>query len=275
MISFPNCKINLGLRILNKRADGFHNIVSLFYPVNWCDALEMMVAPAFNFETAGGTIQGAPYDNICVKAFQLLQTRHGIPTVNMMLLKNIPAGAGLGGGSADGAFALKMLNELFELQLPDNVLLEYAGQLGSDCPFFLKNTPVLVTGKGELLQEVALNLSGYYLMMVFPGETINTGWAFGEFDKQQGHRQMQRESLDFVSQLKKPVAEWQQIFVNDFEPVVYAYYPHIGNIKSLLYASGARYASLSGSGSTVYGIFENEPPLVSFPENYRVHITQL
>ena len=163
MLSFPNCKINLGLRILDKREDGYHNLVSVFYPVKWCDALEIIVADDFSFVSEGLKVDGMAEHNLCVKAYRLFQKEFSLPPVKMMLLKNIPMGAGLGGGSADGAFTLKMLNELFKLELSTDQLKSYALQLGSDCPFFIENKPMLVTGKGELMENAAVDLSEYFI----------------------------------------------------------------------------------------------------------------
>lgn len=255
MIAFPNCKINLGLKILNRREDGYHNLISVFYPVQWCDALEFLEAATFSFESAGLKIEGDAEDNLCVKAYRLLQKRHPLPTVKIVLLKNIPMGAGLGGGSADGAFMLKMMNEYFELKLSDKILKAYALELGSDCPFFIENKPKLVTGKGELLEPIDVDLSAFHAIIVYPEIPINTAWAFREYAKVPTN--IDADALDnFVEQFKLPIFKWKDFLVNDFEQVVVKQYPEIVTIKKQLYDAGALYASMSGSGAAVFGIFK-------------------
>lgn len=275
MISFPNCKINLGLRIGNRRADGYHNLISVFYPVQWCDALEMVGAEQFEFMSEGIHVEGLAEDNICVKAYQLLQKIYALPPVKMMLLKNIPAGAGLGGGSADGAFTLKMLNDFFELHIADAELKQLALQLGSDCPFFIENKPLLVTGKGEQLKPIDVSLAGYYLLIVYPSVNINTAWAFQEYTSVAKTVSGDVESAEFVSQVLQPPEQWRQFLVNDFETVVAGKYPQIDQIKKQLYKAGALYASMSGSGSAVYGIFSQPPPPVHEFDNYSIHRVKL
>lgn len=275
MISFPNCKINLGLRIGNRRADGYHNLISVFYPVQWCDALEMVSADQFEFLSEGIHIDGHGEDNICVKAYQLMQKIYAFPPVKMMLLKNIPTGAGLGGGSADGAFTLKMLNDFFALQIEDVELKQLALQLGSDCPYFIQNKPLLVTGKGERLEPIDISLAGYYLMIVYPAVSINTAWAFHEYATAANTVSGDDKSAAFISQILQPPEQWQQFLVNDFEAVIAGKYPQIDQIKKLLYKAGALYASMSGSGSAVYGIFSHYPPPVRNFDTYRIHKVKL
>lgn len=258
MISFPNCKINLGLRILHQRNDGYHNLISVFYPVQWCDALEFVEADAFSFEMEGLKIEGASENNFCVKAYRLLQKKYSVPPVKMMLLKNIPMGAGLGGGSSDAAFTLKMLNEYFDLKLSFSELKAYALQLGSDCPFFIENKPSLATGRGDELEQVKLDLSGLQVLIVYPDVEVNTAWAYHEHSKNINHKSDQNSIINFREQISNPVSTWKEFLVNDFEQVVVNRHPEIGMIKKQLYEAGAIYASMSGSGSAIYGIFNKE-----------------
>ncbi|MGB3076729.1 MAG: 4-(cytidine 5'-diphospho)-2-C-methyl-D-erythritol kinase [Chitinophagales bacterium] len=275
MISFPTCKINIGLRILNQREDGYHNLVSVFYPVQWCDALEIVRSNEFGFQTEGIMINGSNADNICVKAYNLLQQLYELPPVKMVLLKNIPIGAGLGGGSSDGAFTLKMLNEFFELHITNGELKAYALQLGSDCPFFIENKPMFVTGKGEQLAPVEINLSGYCIVILYPEIAVNTAWAFQEYSKANNSNSAEDDANNFTIQLQQPVSSWKDIIVNDFEAIVIRQHPEIEALKKQLYASGALYASMSGSGSAVYGIFQEKPEQLSFIGNNRSYIGTL
>lgn len=269
MIVFPTCKINLGLHILQKRNDGFHDLETIFYPVPLQDALEVIHHPLpvtdIEFSGSGLQVAGAFSDNICVKAYHLLKKDFPLlPPIKMHLHKAIPMGAGLGGGSADGAFVLLLLNKKFQLGLSEDRLMAYALQLGSDCPFFIKNTPCYATGRGEVLQTVPLNLSAYKLVVVNPGIHVNTGWAFSQITPSGN-----RTSLLEIIQL--PVESWNGRLVNDFEEPVCRQFPAVGNIKELLYQQGAVYASMTGSGSTVFGLFPKESsPAFSFPEHYFV-----
>jgi 4-diphosphocytidyl-2-C-methyl-D-erythritol kinase len=268
VILFPNCKINLGLHITQKRPDGFHNLQTFFYPVPITDALEIIVqenreAP-FQFTLSGPPID-AVSDNICVKAYHLLkQDFKELPAVKMHLHKAVPVGAGLGGGSADGAFTLLLLNKKFNLQLSEQQLLDYALQLGSDCPFFIKNVPCFATGRGEILEPMPLDLSLYKLVLVNPGLHINTGWAFSQLQPK-----APAQSLSEIIQL--PVNDWKHSLTNDFEEPIFLHYPAIQQIKKELYAAGAVYASMSGTGSTIFALFEKETqPALSFPAHYFV-----
>lgn len=266
MIVFPNCKINLGLHIISKRADGFHNLQTVFYPVPLQDALEVVVSPEnqTSLSVTGISIDSPPEENICFKAYQLLKKDFPeLPPVAIHLHKAIPAGAGLGGGSADGAFMLLLLNKKFHLQIPEDQLLRYALQLGSDCPFFIKNVPSYAGSRGEDLQQISLDLSPCKIALVNPKLHINTGWAFSQI-KPSGDRTSLQEIISL------PPVQWKENLFNDFEAPVFAAYPEIATIKQKLYEAGAVYASMSGSGSTVYGIFSQEVPELSFPEHYFV-----
>ncbi|MCF8234210.1 MAG: 4-(cytidine 5'-diphospho)-2-C-methyl-D-erythritol kinase [Bacteroidales bacterium] len=253
MIVFPNSKINIGLHILRKRTDGFHEIESLFYPVSLKDALEIIPAKdgSFDFRASGLPIPGNPSENICVKAYELVRAKYGIPPVKMHLHKAVPMQAGLGGGSADGAFSLKLLDTLFELKLGNAKLKELALQLGSDCPFFIENRPAIAGGRGELLKTLDFDLSGYHLVLIKPDLNISTAEAYA-----MARPDHNRPSLEKL--VKTPVASWKDHVQNDFEKSLFSKYPELAHIKKKLYANGAIYASMSGSGSTVYGLFEEQ-----------------
>ena len=267
MIVFPNCKINLGLHILQKRPDGFHDLETVFYPVQLLDALEIIQHPSpaaeTEFTTSGLTIDTDPAQNICFKAYQLLKKDFpDLPAVQMHLHKVIPTGAGLGGGSSDGAFTLRLLNKKFALGLQETQLSKYALQLGSDCPFFIKNKPSYGTGRGEQLQEIELDLSRYAIVLVNPGIHINTGRAFSKIVSNS-------KRTGIADLIKLPIEEWKNHLVNDFEKIVFAQHPEIESIKAKLFGHGAVYASMSGSGSTVYGLFEKNKRLpLDFPKHY-------
>ena len=251
MITFPNAKINLGLNIVSKREDGYHNIESCFYPIPWHDSLEVIEAASFAFHSYGLDIPGDSSTNLCVKAYELLKADFDIPPVEIHLLKNIPMGAGLGGGSADGAFTLKMLNELFSLGLTDLKLETYCLKLGSDCPFFIKNQPAIATGRGEHLQLIDLDLSGYYLAIHNPGIHVSTREAYaGVTPKKAG--------TSISDLINTPIQQWKVKLINDFEASIFPNHPEIEQLKNEMYNAGAIYASMTGSGSTVYGLFEKE-----------------
>ncbi|MCP9770707.1 4-(cytidine 5'-diphospho)-2-C-methyl-D-erythritol kinase [Lacihabitans sp. LS3-19] len=254
MLSFPNAKINLGLNITEKRADGYHNIESVFYPIAWCDALEMIPSENFSFASSGLGIPGNQANNLIVKAFELLKNERNVSfegNVAIHLHKVLPMGAGIGGGSADGAFALKMLNELFNLKLSVSQMQEFASRLGSDCPFFIENTPKFCFGKGTEFENVELDLKGKYLVLVNPQIHISTAEAYSGIKPQ-------KPELSTKEIIKRPIYEWKEVLKNDFEEKIIQNHPKIGQIKDKLYQLGAQYASMTGSGSTVFGIFEKE-----------------
>lgn len=271
MIVFPNCKLNLGLHILRKREDGYHDLQTIFYPLPLKDALEVVrhPAPLTNVEYSGSglPVQGDLSNNICIKAYHLLkQDFPDLPPIKMHLHKTIPMGAGLGGGSADGAFTLRLLNQKFNLGISEEVLLQYALQLGSDCPFFIRNQPSLATGRGEILEPLSPDLSGYQFVVVNPGIHVNTGWAFSQIQPL-----ADRPSLKENIQL--PVERWKEFLSNDFESPVSRLHPEISRIKAALYENGAVYAAMTGSGSTVFGLFAKEArPVFDFPAHYFVRI---
>lgn len=259
MITFPNCKINLGLWVTRRRTDGYHDIQTVMIPVPWCDVLEMV--PAAGNQTSL-TVTGMQVDspmekNLCYKAWRLMADHYGIPPVDMHLHKVIPSGAGLGGGSSDASFALKMLNSMFQLGLENEVLRSLAVQLGMDCPFFIENIPALSTGRGEYLKEVTVDLGGWYVIIVKPPVHVSTAAAFA------GIKPLFREN-SINECMALPIQQWRHILHNDFEQTVMALYPEIREIKNELYRHGAIYAALSGSGSAVFGIFQN-PVSIEFP----------
>lgn len=257
MVAFPNVKINLGLNILSKRADGYHNIASVFYPVPFQDALEILPAETFKFTSSGLNIPGNEQSNLVIKAYKLLKEEYNLPPVHIHLHKNIPMGAGLGGGSADAAFTIKSLNNIFNLALTEVDMEAYAGKLGSDCPFFIKNTPVMVRGTGTTFSPISLSLKGKYLVLICPELHVSTQEAYSQVTPQEPEKDV-HEIIENV-----PFSDWKHILKNDFEDSVFKIYPQIRQTKELLYASGAVYASMSGSGSSVYGLFEAEPTKLS------------
>lgn len=266
MLTFPNAKINLGLRILYKRPDGFHEIDSCFYPVGWQDALEIQIAVTTAFQSTGITIDGKGSDNLCMKAYQLLSQDHSLPPVTIHLHKNIPIGAGLGGGSANAAFTIDMLNEKFKLGLSSEEMQAYAAQIGSDCPFFIDNKPMMVGGRGEVLTASSLSLKGKCLLLVYPNLHISTGEAYRGIHPQQPEYSCQEI-------LSKPIGEWKSLLKNDFEDSLFPKYPQLSILKEELYEMGAIYASMTGSGSTVFGIFDEKPKAPQkWPSDYKVYI---
>jgi 4-diphosphocytidyl-2-C-methyl-D-erythritol kinase len=260
MITFPNCKINLGLWVTQRRTDGYHNIQTVMYPVPWCDILE--IVPANGTDTAltitGTPMYGLVEHNLCFSAWRLMADKYNIPPVNIHLHKVIPTGAGLGGGSSDASFTLRMLNDMFQLNLDNEILRSLAVQLGMDCPFFIENVPALSTGRGEFLKPVSLNLDGYYFVLVKPEVHVSTAAAF------LGIKPFFREnSIDAF--LASPVQDWKREVHNDFEKTVFELYPDIQEIKFAMYRKGAVYSAMSGSGSAVFGLFAENPVQIDFP----------
>ncbi len=271
MVTFPNCKINLGLNIINKRPDGYHDLETVFYPIFIQDVLEIITdqntepLQDVNYTASGLQVEGDSNLNLCVKAFRLLKKDYPqLPSIKIHLHKNIPMGAGLGGGSADGAFALKTLNQKYQLNISEEQMIQYALQLGSDCPFFIMNKPCLAKGRGEILTSIDLDLSQYQFLIVNPGIHISTAWAFTQI-------QPSRALYPIEETIFIPIGQWKSILQNDFEKPVIQQFPEIGTIIHQLYSQGAIYAALSGSGSTVFGIFPkgaiNQP---IFPKHYYI-----
>ena len=255
MVSFPPCKINLGLNVVSKRPDGYHEIITCFYPVPWTDVLEIVPARDFSFAASGMPIPGAAADNLCVRAYELLKKDFRIKPVAIHLHKLVPIGAGLGGGSADGAHTLKILNDLFQLSIPLAKLQEYAAMLGSDCVFFTGDDPMLGTGRGEILTSIDVSLKGKFLVIVKPEVHISTAEAFSGITPRSPATDL-RINLE-----TRPVSEWKELIRNDFEENIFTRFPVIDALHKKLYALGAEYASMSGSGSAVFGIFGGQVDL--------------
>jgi 4-diphosphocytidyl-2-C-methyl-D-erythritol kinase len=271
MILFPNAKINLGLHIVGRRADGFHDLETVMMPVRGlCDALEVIRSDGerCEFSASGIAIDGPADKNLCVRAWQLMRDRCGIGGVKMHLHKHIPFGAGLGGGSADAAFALRALGETFSLGLSDDRLESLAAVLGSDTAFFVRNRPALATGRGEVLTPVEIDLSGMWLLIVVPPFAVSTAEAYRHVTPA-----VPEKALAQI--LSAPAPSWRSELKNDFELSLFVRYPELVRIRETLYEAGARYASLSGSGSALYGLFAEAPETGLFPESYNVHLEKM
>jgi 4-diphosphocytidyl-2-C-methyl-D-erythritol kinase len=264
MILFPNAKINLGLQIVARRKDGYHELVSCLYPIGWQDVLEVVAGDRKGKLTLSGLeIPGADKDNLVLRAYELLRKDYDLPPVTVQLHKIIPTGAGLGGGSADAAFMLKAVNEMFQLFLDDSILEDYAGRLGSDCPFFIQNKPMLARGRGEELEELSLDLSAYQLVVVKPPVHVATAEAYAGVQPKAPERELK-------TILQQPVEAWHGLLHNDFEDSIFPKYPQLAALKEALYDAGALYASMSGSGSAVYGIFREVAAGLQFPDGHLV-----
>jgi 4-diphosphocytidyl-2-C-methyl-D-erythritol kinase len=256
MILFPPAKINLGLNILSKREDGYHEIETCMIPVPFTDILEITESESFEFLQSGLEIVGIPGSNLCEQAFWLLKDLYGISNVRIHLRKQIPMGAGLGGGSSDAAFVLKGLNELFNLKISLQELENIASQLGSDCPFFIQNKPQLARGRGEVLTEIDLVMNGKYLVLLNPGIHVGTKEAYDGVTPR-----LPKEQLEQV--LTSPIESWNLKLKNQFENHIFINHPRISALKQALLDQGAKYAAMSGSGSSVFGIFEDKPAEIS------------
>ena len=260
MIAFPFCKINLGLSILSKRMDGFHSIETCFYPVPWTDILEIIPSDEFAFTTSGISIEGDRSTNLCVRAYHLLQPDFNLPPVKIHLHKIIPMGAGLGGGSADAAFTLTLLNQVFELRLTIEQLKVYASKIGSDCSFFLEKKPKLGTDRGEILCDITVDLKNKFLIIVKPDVHVSTQEAYTGVVAKTSKITVRKVVENY------PLPKWRDNLINDFEESIFERYPIIKEIKESLYSKGAAYSSMSGSGSSVFGFFEKPVDLKSnFP----------
>jgi len=263
MVVFPNAKINLGLNVTERRPDGYHNIETVFYPIGLSDVLEVEASENcmdYSFSSAGIELGGDPEDNLIVKAYRLLRSEHQFPAVDISLIKQVPFGAGLGGGSADAAFMLKALNELFELKITPRKLEKYAAMLGADCPVFIKNKPVFATGIGNVFTPIKISLKGKFLLLVKPDIHVSTPEAYSLVVPE-------IPLVSLAELIQQPLSEWKNIIRNDFEKSVFILYPEIKKIKNDLYEMGAIYASMSGSGSSVYGIFNKKPSETAKFEN--------
>ena len=299
MIAFPNAKINIGLNVVAKRSDGYHDIETVFYPVLLQDALEIKPmrpldpaqlrkrleagllvqpddvflpyrlfrkkedVPCCSLEMTGNEFPFKAADNLVVKAYLMLQQDFDLPSIDIKLHKHIPSGAGLGGGSSDCAFMISLLNRRFNLRMRESMMERYAARLGSDCAFFISNTPSLATGRGEILNPISLSLKGYTILLVKPDLSVSTAEAYASLTPKQ-------PEIPLAEAIKCPVAEWKDCVYNDFETTVFAKYPLLADIKRKFYSMGAVYASMSGSGSTVYGLFREpiDNPADIFPDMF-------
>lgn len=263
MIQYPNAKINLGLHVASKRSDGYHEILSCLYPIPLCDALEIIASKKTTFASTGIPVPGKEQDNLILKAYKLLRKDFpDLPPISAHLHKVIPIGAGLGGGSADAGFALSLMNRLFDLFLDDWFLEEYAEKLGSDCPFFIQNTPKLVSGRGEIMENISVDLSGKWIVLINPNIHISTQEAYAGVTP--------KKPIQDLEQILSDRLRWKDELINDFEQSVFENYPLLAKLKESLYAKGAFYAAMSGSGSTLFGLFDQEPHFEKSEEGFFV-----
>jgi 4-diphosphocytidyl-2-C-methyl-D-erythritol kinase len=270
MIRFPNAKINLGLRILSARDDGYHNLESIMYPVKIQDALEIIRKPSapFSFTISGLEMPGKTDEDLCVRAYRLMKKKFDLPGVIMHLHKVIPMGAGLGGGSSDAAFTFMMLNDLYRLGLDDDTLKDLALEIGSDCPYFIDNRPMLAAGRGDILTPLSLSLHPLHIQIIKPPIHINTAAAYSAINPGQA-----KKSLKELIQL--PVTQWRYHIFNDFEEYAFKRFPVLDSIKNKLYDKGALYASLTGSGSALFGLFKDKADLDETFRDYFTWVGQL
>ncbi len=263
MITFPHAKINIGLQVTERRPDGYHNLDTVFYPIPIQDALEVIVAEGADYDCrlhiSGIEIAGDPDTNLVVRAYRLLAADYTLPSVDIYLHKHIPTGAGLGGGSADASFMLRLLNEMFALGISTDKLEAYAAQLGADCPFFITGRPVYATGIGNEFHSIDLDLSGWHLVVVKPDVFVSTKEAYSMV-------RPAKPEVTLDQKIALPLDEWKESISNDFEEGIFALHPELNDIKAKLYALGARYAAMSGSGSALFGLFEQ--PLADVEEHF-------
>jgi 4-diphosphocytidyl-2-C-methyl-D-erythritol kinase len=270
MLGFPNCKINLGLQITDRRPDGYHNLQSCFYPVGWSDVLEIIQDDSLTDSEASDRVQfmatGIPIPgqgNLCIKAYNALRADFDLPPVRIHLHKLVPIGAGLGGGSADAALVLKQLNGLFELGMSLAQLENYARPLGADCAFFIQNRPMYCVQKGDVFEEIHVDLSGYRILLVYPDLAISTAEAYAGIKPRQ-------PEIPLRTLLEAPIERWRDTVHNDFEDSLFPRYPVLADIKAQLYGQGAVYAAMTGSGSTIFGLFSGEPNTEGAFARYKV-----
>lgn len=263
MILFPNAKINIGLNIINRREDGYHNLETVMYPIALKDAIELVEAKELKFSCSGINIPGDIEENLCLKVYMLMAMDHKLPAVHIHLHKHIPIGAGLGGGSADASFLIKLINNKFELNLSNQNMEDYASEIGSDCAFFIKNTPVFAYEKGNKFKKVDLDLSKYYIVLVMPPIHVSTADAYRGVN-------IRSVSTRLTELIELRPEDWKLNIRNDFEDTVFPKFPKIAELKSTLYSAGAVYASMSGSGASVYGIFSREVHLPELEKDNQV-----
>lgn len=254
MIRFPNAKINLGLNVIGRRSDGFHDIETVMAPVRFCDILEIIPShgEGLEFSQSGIKIPGAMSENLCAKAYRLFAKRRDLQGTSIHLHKVIPPGSGLGGGSSDAAFCLRLLNEVYRTALSDRELEVMAAELGSDCPFFIRNKAVFATGRGEVMEEMTIPLHDRQIVLVIPGIHVSTAWAYSRIKPS-------RPGISVKEIVQGSLSSWKEILINDFEAPVFEAHPTLKRIREQLYLLGAAYAALSGSGSAMYGIFDDVP----------------
>ena len=265
MILFSPAKINIGLHVLERREDGFHNLRSLMYPIALCDIIEINqlaeVGSPLRFSQSGIRFEADTEHNLCIKAWKLLSSERKLPNIAIHLHKQIPVGAGLGGGSSNASTILKGLNPLLSSPLSQEKLSDLAGELGSDCPFSLQDAPMMMEGRGDLLSQVKLSLDTLYLVVLFPEVHISTAEAYGGITPAKPDLHL-RELIETSTEL------WKDLIVNDFENSIFARHPIIKKLKNSLYDAGAIYASMSGSGSSLFGIFKSKPELTGAIQKY-------
>jgi len=263
MVIFPNAKINIGLNVTERRADGYHNLETVFYPVKINDVLEIIPADELSFESSGLEIPGRLEDNLCIKAYHLMKKDHDLPPVKIHLHKNIPIGAGLGGGSSDAAFFIKLVDQQFNLKLSIDQMQGYARKLGADCAFFIESKPVFAFELGDEFETIRLDLSKYKIVLVMPPAHVSTAEAYRGV-KPAPVKTTLYELIDL------PIAQWKKHIKNDFEESVFKNHIMIRGVKAALYEAGALFASMSGSGASVFGIFETLPDLKHLEEDNQV-----
>jgi 4-diphosphocytidyl-2-C-methyl-D-erythritol kinase len=268
MIVFPHAKINIGLNVLRKREDGFHEIESIFFPISLCDSLEFVTAKKTTICNTGLDINTKESDNIVIKAYELLKKDFKLPPLSIHLHKVIPFGAGLGGGSSDAAFFLKAANDYFSLNITKTELKKYAEKLGSDCIFFLQDKPAFVTGRGEIISPIELKLDKYWLMLIKPDIFIGTPEAFGGIKP--------NKPKEGISKLifNNPNG-WKETIYNDFEKHIFVKHAELKHIKNAFYTSGATFASMSGSGSSIFGLFDKKPEIETFRQYGFIHLEKI
>jgi 4-diphosphocytidyl-2-C-methyl-D-erythritol kinase len=268
MISFPKAKINIGLRVTEKRPDGFHNIETIFYPIALSDALEFVVSQGNRKEDelviTGINIRTKPEKNLVLRAVKRLRLDYPVPPLTIHLHKVIPAGAGLGGGSSDAACMIRSINKCFRFDISDDDLKGIGMEIGSDCPFFLNPVPSVGTGRGEVLKPIDPFLEGYHIILLNPGFLISTREAY--YNCFPSRRDINLEDL-----IKRPVSEWKKSIVNDFEDFVFKVYPMVSELKEAIYKAGAVYSSMTGSGSTVFGLYKEKPHITDKMKEYLIY----
>lgn len=265
MITYPCAKINLGLNVVNKRADGYHDLETVFFPVPICDRLEIEVsANKTSLCLMGAPLEGNPMQNLVMKAYMAVRERHPIPEVNIKLEKRIPSQAGMGGGSSDCAFTIRALNEMFNINMSDDEMRSIAAKLGADCPFFISPIPSFAQGIGERLVPIPLSLEGYWIAVVKPPVSVSTREAFSRIIPK-----LPIERCDKI--VLGDMSKWKERLTNDFEESVFSIYPELADIKQRFYDMGAFYSCMSGSGSAIVALFEKEPPTLN-GEYYKMRL---